>query len=83
MGLNIKNPAVLELTRDLARVLGTSQVGALEVALREKLARERAVDDTRREQVRRDLVELRGLLQGGPARQQIDDELYDASGLPR
>ncbi len=83
MSLNIKNPAVLELTRDLARLLGTSQVGALEVALREKLAREQAGDDVRREQIRRDLVEIRERLRGGPTRQQIDDDLYDEWGLPR
>lgn len=83
MSLSIKNPTVLELTRELAAVLGTSQVSALEVALREKLERELCGDDVRRERVLRDLREIRALAGVGPTRQQIDDDLYDEWGLPR
>lgn len=83
MSLSIKNPAVLDLTRELAGVLGTSQVGALEVALREKLERERAGKDERRERIRRDLIEIRELVSDAPTRQQVDDDMYDEWGLPR
>lgn len=83
MSLSIKNPTVLELTRELAGLLGTSQVSALELALREKLTRELAGDDARRERVRRELLELRALVGEAPSRQQIDDDLYDEWGVPR
>ncbi|MFT4135943.1 type II toxin-antitoxin system VapB family antitoxin [Microbacterium sp.] len=83
MSLSIKNPTVLELTRELAGVLGTSQVSALEVAVREKLERELTKSDARRERVLRDLIQLRELASGGPTRQQIDDDMYDEWGLPR
>lgn len=83
MSLSIKSLTVLELTREQADLLGTSQVSALEVALREKLVSERARGEERRERVRRDLVQLHALGAGGPTRQQIDDDLYDEWGLPR
>lgn len=83
MSLSIKNPTVLELTRELAGVLGTSQVGALEVAVREKLERELTKGDGRRERVLRDLIQLRELASGGMTRRQIDDDMYDEWGLPR
>ncbi|ALJ19161.1 type II toxin-antitoxin system VapB family antitoxin [Microbacterium sp. No. 7] len=83
MSLSIKNPTVLELTRELAAVLGTSQVSALEVALREKLERERRGDDTRFQRIRSDLLDIRELAGDGPARQQIDDDMYDEWGLPQ
>ena len=37
MGLNIKNDAVHDAVRELAKALGVSQTSAVEIAVREKL----------------------------------------------
>ena len=41
MGLNIKNEETCRLARDLATLTGESMTGAITVALRERLERER------------------------------------------
>ena len=41
MGLNIKNDDTCLLARDLARLTGETMTGAITVALRERLAREK------------------------------------------
>ena len=58
MSLSIKNPVAVELTRELARALGTGQVSFLVIALREKLECEHRDGEARREQIRRDVREL-------------------------
>lgn len=85
MGLNIKNDETCLLARDLARLTGETMTGAITVALRERLARERC---------RRDLDgrvdELLAIgrrcaesLEPGPSAIEHGDLLYDDQGLPR
>ncbi|MFT4305722.1 MAG: type II toxin-antitoxin system VapB family antitoxin [Microbacterium sp.] len=84
MSLNVKNDRVVGLARELATLLGTSQVSALEAALREKLDREKAARaPSVRDRIVADLRRMRALADGGPTRLEIDADLYDADGLPR
>ena len=85
MGLNIKNEETCLLPRDLARLTGESMTGAITVAPRERLARDRRLRDTD------DLVqELHAIgqrcasfLKPGPSAVKHGDLLYDEHGLPK
>lgn len=48
MALNLKSQAVHELARELAVLTGDSMTGAVEVALREAIARRRPAVDAKR-----------------------------------
>jgi len=85
VGLNIKNDETCVLARDLARLTGETMTGAITVALRERLARER-----RRRNVDTRIEELLAIgrrcaesLEPGPAAVDHGELLYDARGLPR
>ncbi|MBI3224384.1 MAG: type II toxin-antitoxin system VapB family antitoxin [Mycolicibacterium cosmeticum] len=86
MSLNIKNAQTVELVRELARRTGLSQTGAVEEAVRAKLAEVDAGRgrEARRAQVDRLLVELDHSLTARQKKQIRKDEeqLYDDSGLP-
>lgn len=87
MSLNIKNPEVHALAREAARVGGTSQVGAVEQALRLYL---RQFGDYREEAQRQRKVDLVWSIveeyqlevadQGLPPMD--PEDLYDDAGLP-
>lgn len=84
MGLNIKNDETCVLARDLARLTGETMTGAITVALRERLARERRrrdldgrVDDLLA--IGRRCAES---LEPGPSAVEHGDLLYDDRGLP-
>lgn len=95
MSLNIKNERVHALAREAARVLGTTQTGAIEVALTRLLDAEgvdlAAADLERRRRRVADLLtkidahraelEAQGIVM--PDSQTAFDELYDEHGLPR
>ncbi len=85
MGLNIKNDETCLLARDLARLTGETMTGAITVALRERLARER-----RRRDMDGRVDELLAIgrrcaesLEPGPSAIEHGDLLYDDQGLPR
>ena len=85
MGLNIKNDETCLLARDLARLTGESMTGAITVALRERLAREK-----RRRGLEAGIDELLAIgrrcaesLEPGPSAIEHGDLLYDDQGLPR
>lgn len=85
MGLNIKNDETCLLARDLARLTGETMTGAITVALRERLAREK-----RRRNVNARVEQLLAIgrrcaesLQPGPSAAEHGDLLYDDRGLPR
>jgi hypothetical protein len=87
VSLNIKNDAVVALARELAARLGSTQVSALEVALREKLERLDAGEPMPDEQDRR--REIDTLLsrvwqetEAWPSSGALAAELYDENGLP-
>ena len=85
MSLNIKNDETCRLARELARLTGDTMTGAITVALRERLARER-----RRRSVHARTLELRTiaercarLMGPGPPAVEHGGMLYDGRGLPR
>ncbi len=85
MGLNIKNDETCLLARDLARMTGESMTGAITVALRERLAREKRRRDAEA-RVEELLVIGRRcarFLDPGPSATEHGDLLYDVQGLPR
>ena len=85
MSLNIKNQETCQLATELAELTGETKTGAITVALRERLERER-----RERSVEARLRKMRAiskrcaelLRDGGPA---VDhgDLLYDERGLPK
>ena len=85
MGLNIKNNETCRLAGELARLTGETMTGAITVALRERLEREK------RERSAEALVrEMRAigqrcakLMGPGPSAIEHGDLLYDEQGLPK
>lgn len=85
MSLNIKNDEACRLARELARLTGETMSGAIAVALRERLARER-----RRRSVQARAGKLRAiaercaqLMGPGPSAVEHANMLYDERGLPK
>lgn len=92
MGLNIKNAETERLIRELALELHTSLTGAVEDAVRARLAEVRRGDEAQREsaaeaqrtaETRAIIAELRVRMADWPSRGALDDELYDERGLFR
>lgn len=85
MGLNTKNPETCMLARDLARLTGETMTGAVTVALRERLERERhrrCADDLAGE-LHAIGQRCAGFLEAGPSAEEHGDFLYDERGLPK
>ena len=85
MSLNIKNEETCQLAGELARLTGETMTGAITVALRERLERERRDRsvETRLKKMRAISERCAKLLRkGGPP---IDhgEFLYDERGLPK
>ena len=85
MSLNIKNEETCSLARELARLTGETMTGAMTVALRERLERERHRRDP--DALARRLREIgercASLLEPGPSTVEQGDMLYDERGLPK
>ena len=85
MGLNIKNNETCRLANELARLTGETMTGAITVALRERLEREkreRSAEALVREM--RAIAERCAKLMGpGPSAVEIGEMLYDEQGLPK
>ncbi len=84
MGLNIKNRQTCELAGELARLTGETKTGAITVALRERLDRERRVRDTAHRLRAMNAIADRCARLLGPGPSAIDhgEVLYDDRGLP-
>ncbi len=85
MGLNIKNEQTCRLARELAQLTGETMTGAITVALRERLEREkrdRSVE-TRIQQLRAIAERCADLMGPGPSATEMGDLLYDERGLPK
>ena len=85
MGLNIKNDETCRLAGELARLTGETMTGAITVALRDRLEREKRLRDVdaRIEElvaIGRRCAELMG---PGPSAVEHGDMLYDDRGLPK
>ena len=85
MGLNIKNDETCRLADELARLTGETMTGAITVALRERLEREKR--ERSAEALVRDMraiAERCAKLMGpGPSAVEIGEMLYDEQGLPK
>ncbi len=85
MSLNIKNDETCLLARDLATLTGETMTGAITVALRERLERERhrrGADSLARE-LHAVGERCARLLGPGPSAVEHGNLLYDERGLPK
>ena len=85
MSLNIKNEETCRLAGELAQLTGETMTGAITVALRERLERERS-ERSAEARVERLLAIGRrcaGMMGDGPSAIEHGDFLYDERGLPR
>lgn len=87
VSLNIKNETTHELVRRLAELTGQSQTGAVEDAVRRRLAE---LEHDREAEVARKLAAIEAVVarvrllpRTGKSTEEIMDELYDEAGLPR
>lgn len=85
MSLNIKNEETCRLAGELARLTGETMTGAITVAVRERLERERRERSVEvRVQALREIAErCAKLLDPGPSSVEHGDMLYDQRGLPK
>ena len=84
MSLNIKNEETHQLARELAQLTGETMTGAITIALREKLdkeRRERSVE-ARIQRLRAIRKRCRNLLKDGPSAVEHGNFLHDENGLP-
>ncbi len=86
MALNIRDAEVQALAREVAEATGETMTQAVTTALRERLARVRAVDEAERERRMADIMEFVRRFQSMPvidprSPEEILD--YDENGLPR
>ena len=82
MSLNIKNEETCRLARELADLTGETMTGAITVALRERLERQREIAE-RLKRMRAISKRAAKLLRPGPSAVEHGDFLYDENGLPR
>jgi antitoxin VapB len=87
MSLNIKNETTHELVRQLAALTGQSQTSAVEDAVRRRLAEleQQSSDDEleRRRRIRAVIRRAQQIPRTGRTTEEIMDELYDETGMPR
>lgn len=85
MSLNIKNEETHQLARELVQLTGETMTGAVTVALRERLDRERRERsvETRLQRLRAIRKRCARMQKGeGPSAIEHGDMLYDERGLP-
>ncbi len=85
MSLNIKNEETCRLAGELAHLTGETMTGAITVALRERLERERSERSAEARAQRLLAIGRRcaGMLRDGPSAVEHGDFLYDERGLPK
>lgn len=85
MSLNIKNDETCQLADELAKLIGETKTGAVTVALRERLEREKKL--AQKESLAQRLYEIgqncAALMGPGPSSTEHGDFLYDERGLPK
>ena len=84
MSLNIKNEETCRLTSEMARLTGETMTGAITVALRERLEREKHARsvEARVQELRAIADRCAKLLGPGPSAVEHGDVLYYERGLP-
>lgn len=85
MSLNIKSEEAHQLARELAQLTGETMTGAVTVALRERLARERRERsvEARMREIHAIGQRCASMMGDGPSAVEHGDFLYDERGLPR
>ena len=91
MSLNIKNERTVALVRQLAELTHQSQTSAIEEAVALRLAQladagqVSGAERARHARIERLVSQLQQIARAQPelTRDSLDDDLYDASGLPR
>ena len=83
--LNIKDDALIAEAKELATLLGTSATGAVREAVHERLAREKAALDERKQRL---FDEIMAIAEDAsklfpPGSSSDHSDLYDENGLPR
>jgi antitoxin VapB len=81
MGLNIKNPTVERLAKELAAETGETMTSAIQTALEERLQRLRRERDVE-ERIRRIDEVIRRSGPTPPGARSDHSDLYDEDGLP-
>jgi antitoxin VapB len=83
--LNIKDETVIAEAKELAALLGTSATGAVRQAVHERLAREKAARDERKQQMFERIMAIaeRASKLVPPGVTSDHSDLYDENGLPR
>jgi antitoxin VapB len=83
MGMNIKDPQVHAMAKELAARRGTSVTDAVRQALRVELERSQTADAARQEELQALLARFRHLpWPEGVSSKEAQDALYDDQGLP-
>lgn len=82
MALNIKNEQTQRLSRELAQLAGESVTTAVTVAVRERLERLRAGEQTADERAERIMTLGRLIAEALPPERAKVEDLYDDVGLP-
>ena len=85
MSLNIKNEETCQLASELAGLTGETMTGAITVALKERLEREKSERSTEASVERLLAIGRRcaSMLGDGPSAVEHGDFLYDERGLPK
>lgn len=84
MELNIKDNETCQLARELASLTGDTMAGAVTLALRERLERERRIRgaEKRLRDMRAIAERCASLMKPGPSATEHGDLLYDDRGVP-
>ena len=84
MSLNIKNEETHQLARAPAQLTGETMTGAITVAVREKLDKDRREHSIETRILKLQVIRkrCRRLLKDGPSAVEHGDFLYDENGLP-
>ena len=85
MSINIKNEETCQLASELAQLTGETMTGAITVALKERLEREKSERSTEARVQRLLAIGKRcaDMLDDGPSAIEHGDFLYDERGLPK
>ena len=85
MSLNIKNEETCRLAAELAKLTGETMTGAITVALRDRLEREKRLRNADALAAELHAIGQRcaKLMGPGPSAVEHDDWLYDERGLPK
>jgi antitoxin VapB len=83
--LNIKDDVLIAEAKELAALLGTSATGAVREAVHERLAREKAARDERKQRMFDEIMAIaeRTSKLFPPGTTSDHSDLYDENGLPR